>query len=84
MNSQQERFFGSNVYGRDSRGTRMTSMARLGMNKHRDVEELEMLLEAYFVEIDGTLNKLSTVCIMHACMSHSTICVKCFKIQVVY
>lgn len=26
-----------------------------------DVEELEMLLEAYFVQIDGTLNKLSTV-----------------------
>ncbi|CAH1445000.1 unnamed protein product [Lactuca virosa] len=62
MNSQQERFFfGSNVYGRDSGGTRMTSMARHGMNKHRDVEELEMLLEAYFVEIDGTLNKLSTL-----------------------
>ncbi|XP_024541338.1 magnesium transporter MRS2-3 [Selaginella moellendorffii] len=26
-----------------------------------DVEELEMLLEAYFVQIDGTLNKLSTL-----------------------
>lgn len=32
------------------------------MSKHLDVEELEMLLEAYFVQIDGTLNKLSTVC----------------------
>ncbi|MED6119147.1 Magnesium transporter MRS2-3 [Stylosanthes scabra] len=29
--------------------------------KHLDVEELEMLLEAYFVQIDGTLNKLSTL-----------------------
>lgn len=29
--------------------------------KHLDVEELEMLLEAYFVQIDSTLNKLSTV-----------------------
>ena len=29
--------------------------------KPLDVEELEMLLEAYFVQIDGTLNKLSTV-----------------------
>lgn len=27
-----------------------------------DVEELEMLLEAYFVQIDGTLNKLYNVC----------------------
>ena len=27
-----------------------------------DVEELEMLLEAYFVQIDGTLNKLYHVC----------------------
>ncbi|KAG8502166.1 hypothetical protein CXB51_000069 [Gossypium anomalum] len=26
-----------------------------------DVEELEMLLEAYFMQIDGTLNKLTTV-----------------------
>ncbi|KAK4797945.1 hypothetical protein SAY86_030271 [Trapa natans] len=26
-----------------------------------DVEELEMLLEAYFMQIDGTLNKLSTL-----------------------
>lgn len=27
-----------------------------------DVEELEMLLEAYFVQFDGTLNKLCHVC----------------------
>lgn len=26
-----------------------------------NIEELEMLLEAYFVQIEGTLNKLSTV-----------------------
>lgn len=30
-------------------------------SKNFDVEELEMLLEAYFVQIDGTLNKLSTL-----------------------
>lgn len=29
-----------------------------------DVEELEMILEAYFVQIEGTLNKLSTVCVV--------------------
>ncbi|KAJ7547805.1 hypothetical protein O6H91_08G105100 [Diphasiastrum complanatum] len=29
--------------------------------KHLDVEELEMLLEAYFVHTDGTLNKLSAL-----------------------
>lgn len=29
--------------------------------KTLDVEELEMLLEAYFVQIEGTLNKLATV-----------------------
>lgn len=28
-----------------------------------NIEELEMLLEAYFVQIDGTLNKISHVCI---------------------
>ncbi|XP_024959809.1 magnesium transporter MRS2-3-like [Cynara cardunculus var. scolymus] len=60
MNSQQEHFFGPNALGKDSRGTR-TSMARSGINKRLDVQELEMLLEAYFVQIDGTLNKLSTL-----------------------
>ncbi|KAG0463559.1 hypothetical protein HPP92_019628 [Vanilla planifolia] len=29
--------------------------------RHLDVEELEMLLEAYFVQIDSTLNKLSAL-----------------------
>ncbi|KAI7757460.1 hypothetical protein M8C21_003192, partial [Ambrosia artemisiifolia] len=60
MNSQQERFFGPNAVGRYSRMTR-TSIARNGVIKHRDVEELEMLLEAYFAHIDGTMNKLSTL-----------------------
>ncbi|KAK9073347.1 hypothetical protein SSX86_007671 [Deinandra increscens subsp. villosa] len=47
-----------NALGRCSR----TSIARSSIiNKHRDVEELEMLLEAYFVQIDGTFNKLSTL-----------------------
>ncbi|KAI3774656.1 hypothetical protein L1987_49215 [Smallanthus sonchifolius] len=46
--------------GRESRGTR-TSTTRSGISRHLDIEELEMLLEAYFVQIDGTLNKLSTL-----------------------
>nr|XP_043624758.1 magnesium transporter MRS2-3 [Erigeron canadensis] len=50
----------ANTLGRDSRGTR-TSTTRSGNSKHLDIEELEMLLEAYFVQIDGTLNKLSTL-----------------------
>ncbi|KAL0743166.1 hypothetical protein Bca4012_084679 [Brassica carinata] len=45
---------------RNSRGTR-TSSTRSAMTNKFDVEELEMLLEAYFVQIDGTLNKLSTL-----------------------
>jgi magnesium transporter len=37
-----------------------------------DVEELEMLLEAYFMQIDGTLNKLTTVeCFYLFCHSFS-------------
>ncbi|CAI0547769.1 unnamed protein product [Linum tenue] len=39
----------------------LTSTTRSAMSKHLDVEELEMLLEAYFVQVDGTLNKLSAV-----------------------
>ena len=50
-----------NTLGRDSHGTR-TSRTYSTVAKQLDVEELEMLLEAYFVQIDGTLNKLSTVC----------------------
>ncbi|XP_039130982.1 magnesium transporter MRS2-3 isoform X2 [Dioscorea cayenensis subsp. rotundata] len=30
-------------------------------SKHLDVQDLEMLLEAYFVQVDSTLNKLSTL-----------------------
>ncbi|KFK39290.1 hypothetical protein AALP_AA3G225600 [Arabis alpina] len=45
---------------RNSRGTH-TSSTRSAMSNKFDVEELEMLLEAYFVQIDGTLNKLSTL-----------------------
>ncbi|XP_031132116.1 magnesium transporter MRS2-3-like [Ipomoea triloba] len=49
-----------NTLGRGSQGTR-TSTTHSAISKHLDVEELEMLLEAYFVQIDGTLNKLSTL-----------------------
>eukprot|EP00252_Welwitschia_mirabilis_P008065 TRINITY_DN1976_c0_g1_i4.p1 TRINITY_DN1976_c0_g1~~TRINITY_DN1976_c0_g1_i4.p1 ORF type:complete len:337 (-),score=77.96 TRINITY_DN1976_c0_g1_i4:300-1310(-) len=38
-----------------------TSSNSLMDTKSLDVEELEMLLEAYFVQIDGTLNKLSAL-----------------------
>ena len=31
-----------------------------------DIEELEMLVEAYFVQIDGTLNKLSHVIYLYS------------------
>ncbi|KAK6945965.1 hypothetical protein RJ641_013509 [Dillenia turbinata] len=46
--------------GRESHGTH-TSTTHSAISKQLDVEELEMLLEAYFVQIDGTLNKLSTL-----------------------
>ncbi|XP_047338034.1 magnesium transporter MRS2-3 isoform X2 [Impatiens glandulifera] len=50
-----------NVISRDNYGTRTTSASHSSsVSKHLDVEELEMLLEAYFVQVDGTLNKLST------------------------
>ncbi|KAF8410246.1 hypothetical protein HHK36_002771 [Tetracentron sinense] len=57
----QEHLFGpSNALSRGSHGTH-TSTTHSAISKHLDVEELEMLLEAYFVQIDGTLNKLSTL-----------------------
>lgn len=60
MDASQDHLFGASHVGRDSHGTR-TSTTHSAISKHLDVEELEMLLEAYFVQIDGTLNKLSTV-----------------------
>ncbi|XP_057963847.1 magnesium transporter MRS2-3 [Malania oleifera] len=57
----QEHLFGApNAISRRSLGTH-TSTTRSAISKNLDVEELEMLLEAYFVQIDGTLNKLSTL-----------------------
>ncbi|XP_071715629.1 magnesium transporter MRS2-3-like [Rutidosis leptorrhynchoides] len=58
--NEHEHLYRANTIGRDSRGTR-TSTTRSGNSKRLDIEELEMLLEAYFVQIDGTLNKLSTL-----------------------
>ncbi|KAJ7533576.1 hypothetical protein O6H91_13G055400 [Diphasiastrum complanatum] len=48
-------------------GSRITAASRgrtVTTNTHGsedDIEELEMLLEAYFMQIDGTLNKLNTL-----------------------
>ncbi|KAK4486087.1 hypothetical protein RD792_008755 [Penstemon davidsonii] len=47
------------TFRRDSRRTQTS--AHTAITKNLDVEELEMILEAYFVQIDGTLNKLSTL-----------------------
>lgn len=46
-----------------------------------NIQELEMLLEAYFAQIDGILQKLSGVSICHlfsAFKLHSAACVKIF------
>ncbi|KAF2294375.1 hypothetical protein GH714_009822 [Hevea brasiliensis] len=59
-NPQDHLFSAPHLLSRGSHGTH-TSTTRSAISKHLDVEELEMLLEAYFVQIDGTLNKLSTV-----------------------
>ncbi|KAJ7967597.1 Magnesium transporter [Quillaja saponaria] len=59
-NNQNQVFGAPNVISRHSHGTRSSS-THSAVSKHLDVEELEMLLEAYFVQIDGTLNKLSTL-----------------------
>uniref|UniRef100_A0A2N9EMP4 Magnesium transporter n=1 Tax=Fagus sylvatica TaxID=28930 RepID=A0A2N9EMP4_FAGSY len=61
INNSQEQAFGlAKALSRDSHGIH-TSTTHSATGKHLDVEELEMLLEAYFVQIDGTLNKLSTL-----------------------
>ncbi|KAH1246632.1 Magnesium transporter MRS2-3 [Glycine max] len=47
------------ILSRDNHGTRNSATYSV-VTKQLDVKELEMLLEAYFVQIYGTLNKLST------------------------
>lgn len=47
--------------GIDSASSNSSNSSSSGGSKHLDVEELEMLLEAYFVQIDGTINKLSAL-----------------------
>ncbi|XP_011077822.1 magnesium transporter MRS2-3 [Sesamum indicum] len=60
IDSRREQLFGgANALSRGSHGTHTSTHSAI--SKHLDVEELEMLLEAYFVQIDGTLNKLSTL-----------------------
>ncbi|KAL5561397.1 hypothetical protein UlMin_031144 [Ulmus minor] len=56
-NHRERLFGGHNGLSRGSRGTHTSTT----ISKNLDVEELEMLLEAYFVQIDGTSNKLSTL-----------------------
>nr|GLL35169.1 magnesium transporter MRS2-3-like [Ipomoea trifida] len=46
----------ANSPGRESHGSGSSNS-----KQHLHVEELEMLLEAYFVQIEGTMNKLSTL-----------------------
>ncbi|CAK8539109.1 unnamed protein product [Lathyrus sativus] len=61
QNAGELMFGAANQIGRDSRGGTKASTTYSVITNKLDVEELEMLLEAYFVQIDGTLNKLSTL-----------------------
>ncbi|KAL5100890.1 hypothetical protein RYX36_005217 [Vicia faba] len=61
QNVGEHMFGATNQIGRDSRGGTRASTTYSAITNKLDVEELEMLLEAYFVQIDGTLNKLSTL-----------------------
>ncbi|XP_062080803.1 magnesium transporter MRS2-I-like [Humulus lupulus] len=44
-----------------SRISKTSRTSNVTIQEENDVEELEMLLEAYFMQIDGTLNKLTTL-----------------------
>ncbi|KAI8574468.1 hypothetical protein RHMOL_Rhmol01G0356500 [Rhododendron molle] len=51
----------SPTIGSNSKISRISRASLTTINGHNDVEELEMLLEAYFMQIEGTLNKLTTL-----------------------
>ncbi|XP_031255358.1 magnesium transporter MRS2-I-like [Pistacia vera] len=42
-------------------GSKISRTSAATTQEENDVDELEMLLEAYFMQIDGTLNKLATL-----------------------
>ncbi|KAJ0051825.1 hypothetical protein Pint_03191 [Pistacia integerrima] len=42
-------------------GSKLSRTSAATTQEENDVDELEMLLEAYFMQIDGTLNKLATL-----------------------
>ncbi|KNA18591.1 hypothetical protein SOVF_069210 [Spinacia oleracea] len=44
-----------------SRVSRTSRASGISIHEENDVEELEMLLEAYFMQIDSTMNKLTTL-----------------------
>ncbi|XP_024023743.1 magnesium transporter MRS2-I isoform X2 [Morus notabilis] len=52
-------FFSSPTIG--SKTSRTSRTSTVTVQPENDIEELEMLLEAYFMQIDGTLNKLTTL-----------------------
>ncbi|GMN48908.1 hypothetical protein TIFTF001_018066 [Ficus carica] len=52
-------FFSSPTIG--SKISRTSRTSTVTVQLENDVEELEMLLEAYFMQVDGTLNKLTTL-----------------------
>ncbi|CAM6087709.1 unnamed protein product [Calypogeia fissa] len=49
------------IGSRISRASRASNVSSYMHGSSDDVEELEMLLEAYFMQIDGTLNKVTTL-----------------------
>ncbi|KAH9617549.1 hypothetical protein KSS87_017489 [Heliosperma pusillum] len=44
-----------------SKASKTSRASGVSVHEEHDVEELEMLLEAYFMQIDSTMNKLTTV-----------------------
>lgn len=55
------------TFGESISNRRLSDRSRSSIQSSKilDVEELEMILEAYFVQIEGTLNKLSAVCVTY-------------------
>ena len=68
-NQQEHLFCDSNLVDAES-SLCHTNSRRSSRSKQLHVGDLEMLLEAYFIQIDGTLNKLSTVCHSSCFSSH--------------
>lgn len=66
----------NNAHVRRVGSTKSGSLVTSNYEDDNDVEDLEMLLEAYFMQLDGTRNKILSVSVLMIRLWSNHVCVK--------